>query len=161
LALLTYIQGRNTKDVNLLMSVENVRRISELRVEDENEFFARGRFRSLQVDFLLTANPLFQTVALRFAACHPFAEIQVPTATVEGIVLLKLYALPSLYRQFDWARIYIYEGDIKTLLALYDPDVQPLLDLLAPHLQPGDLGELKKLIAEARQSQARARHADA
>ena len=55
------------------------------------------------------------------------------------------------------ARIYIYESDIKTLLALYQPDVQPLLDLLTPHLAPGDLGELMKLIAEARHSQARIR----
>ena len=38
---------------------------------------------------------------------------------------------------------------------------QVLRDLLAPHLEPGDLGELTKLIVEARQSQARARNRNA
>ena len=67
--------------------------------------------------------------------------------TVEGLMVLKLYALPSLYRQFDWDRIYLYEGDIKLLLARYKPKMEPLFKLLEPHLLPTDLTELRKIIS--------------
>ena len=97
LAMLTYIKGRNTKDVDLLMSVGALEKLPELAVEDRNDFFARGKFKSVQVDLLLTINPLFKIVAERFATKHSFEELTVPTATVEGMILLKLFALPSLF----------------------------------------------------------------
>src|ERR1017187_8901881 len=37
LAMLTYIKGRNTKDVDLLMSVAALETLPELRIEDRNE----------------------------------------------------------------------------------------------------------------------------
>ncbi len=148
MAMLTYVQGRNTKDVDLLLSVEAMRQIPELQLQDQNDFFARGQFRSVQVDLLLTTNPLFKTVQERFATTHRFAELKVPAATVEGLVLLKLYALPSLYRQFDWDRIYIYESDIKRLLAHYRPELEPLFSILKDHVSAGEVRELRKLIAE-------------
>src|SRR2546430_7349033 len=55
IAMLTYVAGRNTKDVDLLMSLTAMRQISELKIEEEKDFFARGKFRSQQVNFLLTA----------------------------------------------------------------------------------------------------------
>src|SRR2546423_211367 len=57
LAMLTYVHGRNTKDVNLLLSVEALEKLPELKIEDRSNFFARGHFRSVQVDLLLTNNP--------------------------------------------------------------------------------------------------------
>jgi hypothetical protein len=151
MAMLTYVQGRNTKDVDLLLSVEAMRQIPELSIEDRNEFFARGHFRSVQVDLLLTVNPLFKTVQERFATTHRFAELEVPAVTVEGLVVLKLYALPSHYRQFDWDRIYIYESDIKRLLARYRPEMQSLFSLLQPHISNSEMRELRKLVDEERQ----------
>ena len=71
-------------------------KIPELKIEDRSDFFARGKFRSIQVDLLLTKNPLFKIVAEKFATRHSFDELTVPTATVEGMILLKLFALPSL-----------------------------------------------------------------
>ena len=151
LAMLTYVKGRNTKDVDLLMSVAALEKLPELKIEDRNDFFARGKFKSIQVDLMLTKNPLFKIVAEKFAARHPFEELSVPTATVEGMILLKLFALPSLYRQFDWERIHVYEGDVKTLLALHKPATEPLFALLAKHVQPTDLTELKKIVSEEQQ----------
>jgi hypothetical protein len=148
MAMLTYVQGRNTKDVDLLLSVEAMHQVPELQIEDQNDFFARGHFRSVQVDLLLTTNPLFKTVQERFATTHRFAELRVPAATVEGLVILKLYALPSLYRQFDWDRIYIYESDVKRLLAHYQPDLEPLFAILRDHVSSGEMRGLRKLIAE-------------
>jgi hypothetical protein len=156
MAMLTYVQGRNTKDVDLLMSVAALEQLPELTIEDRKDFFARGKFRSIQVDLLLTANPLFQIVLERFAAKHPFEELTVPTATVEGMMVLKLFALPSLYRQFDWGRIYVYESDIKLLLALHKPAMEPLFKLLEPYIPQTDLKELKKIIFEEQQRIAKA-----
>lgn len=151
LAMLTYVQGRNTKDVNLLMSVAALEQLPELTIEDRKDFFARGKFRSIQVDVLLTTNPLFKIVQERFATRHPFEELAVPTATVEGMIVLKLFALPSLYRQFDWERIYVYESDVKLLLALHKPAMEPLFKLLEPHISQTDLKELQKIIFEEQQ----------
>jgi hypothetical protein len=151
MAMLTYVKGRNTKDVDLLMSLESSHQIPELEIRGRQDFFARAQFRSLQVDLLFTFNPLFKTVAEKFATVHAFAELNVPAATVEGLIILKLYALPSLYRQFDWERIYIYESDIKTLLALHRPAMEPLFALLEPHLLSSDLIELKKIVSEEQQ----------
>jgi hypothetical protein len=156
LAMLTYVKGRNTKDVDLLMSVAALKQIPEIVLEDENDFLARGKFKSIQVDLLLTKNPLFKIVAEKFATKHPFAELEVPAATVEGMVLLKLFALPSLYRQFDWERIHVYEADIKTLLALHKPATEPLFALLEKHILPTDLKELKKIVSEEQQRIAKA-----
>jgi len=151
LVMLIYVKGRNTKDVDLLMSVAALEQLPELVIEDRNDFFARGKFKSIQVDLLLTKNPLFKIVAEKFATKHSFAELTVPTATVEGMILLKLFALPSLYRQLDWARIHAYEGDIKTLLALHKPAMEPLFALLEKHILPTDLKELKKIVSDEQQ----------
>jgi hypothetical protein len=147
LAMLTYVNGRNTKDVDLLMSVEASREIPELEIRDRQDFFGRARFRSVQVDLLFTSNPVFKMVAEKFATKHRFAELEIPTATVEGLMVLKLYALPSLYRQFDWDRIYLYESDITHLLARYKPQMEPLFKLLEPHLSPTDMTELRKIVS--------------
>jgi len=153
--MLTYVKGRNTKDVDLLMSVAALEQLPELKIEDRNNFFAHGKFRSIQVDLLLTKNPLFKIVTEKFATKHSFAELAVPTATVEGMILLKLFALPSLYRQFDWERIHVYESDVKTLLALHKPATKPLFALLEKHILSTDLKELRKIVSEEQQRVAR------
>ena len=38
-----------------------------------------------------------------------FAEQQIPCATVEGLILLKLSTVPSPYRQGNFARVGLYE----------------------------------------------------
>lgn len=157
LAMLTYVKGRNTKDVDLLMSVAALEKLPELKIEDRKDFFARGKFKSIQVYLLLTTNPLFKIVAEKFATTHQFREMKVPAATVEGMILLKLFALPSLYRQMDWERIHVYEGDIKTLLALHQPAMEPLFALLEKHILATDLKELKKIVSDEQQRVARAK----
>jgi hypothetical protein len=55
-------------------------------------------------------------VQRRYATIKPFRERDIPCATVAGLLLLKLYALPSLYRQGSFARVGLYENDIATLM---------------------------------------------
>ena len=148
LAMLTYVKGRNTKDVDLLLSLEASHKIPELEIRDRQDFFARARFRSVQVDLLFTFNPLFKTVAEKFATVHAFAELNVPAATVEGLIVLKLYALPSLYRQFQMDRAALYENDITMLMANHSPVLDPLIALATRDMEPGDKAELEKIISE-------------
>ncbi len=157
MAMLTYVKGRNTKDVDLLMSVAALEKLPELKIEDRNDLFARGKFKSIQVDLLLTSHPLFKLVEKRFVTKHPFQELAVPAATVEGIVVLKLFALPSLYRQMEMDRVAIYETDITMLLAHYSFDIEPLLVLVEEHVELGDKKELRKIATECKERAAKLR----
>lgn len=71
-----------------------------------------------------------------------------PTATPEGLVLLKLYALPSLYRQGLFGRVTVYEGDIASLMQRHRPAVEPLLQRLQTHLETGDMNELRGIVRD-------------
>jgi hypothetical protein len=62
-------------------------------------------------------------VAVRKPAVRARTTVQrfdITTATVEGLLLLKLYALPSLYREGNFARVGL--KTIATLLYYYQPD---------------------------------------
>ena len=69
-------------------------------------------------------------------------------ATVEGLVLLKLYALPSLYRQGDGQRIALYEADLTMLMERHRPNLEPLLSVIEPYVEPGQLHELRNIVAD-------------
>ena len=148
IAMLRYVAGRNTEDIDLLMSLPSLRRVPEISVEEQNEYFIRGHFRSVRVDVLLTANALFAEAQRSFATTHRFAELDVPTATPEGLILLKLYALPSLYRQGLFDRVSIYEGDIASLLQRHRCEIAPLLQRLHLHLEEGDRHELRVIVRD-------------
>src|SRR5215217_9503625 len=97
IALLQYVEGRNTEDIDLIMAVSALERLPELRLETRDADFVRSKFGDLRVDMLLTSNPLFEEVRKRYTTSKRFVEQEVPCATIEGLILLKLYALPSLY----------------------------------------------------------------
>src|ERR1017187_3442747 len=139
------------------MSVAALEQLPELAVEDRNDFFARGKFKSIQVDLLLTKNPLFKVVEARFVTKPRFEELTVPAATAEGLIVLKLFALPSLYRQMDLDRAAIYETDITMLLARHSPIIEPLLALAEKHVELGDKKELKKIVSECEERAAKLR----
>ncbi|MCI0395197.1 MAG: hypothetical protein L0332_03855 [Chloroflexi bacterium] len=150
-ALLKYIEGRNTEDIDLIMALSSLEKLPEIHVTSQDVFFARGEFENLQIDILLTQNPLFAKVQRHYTTTHYFVEQVIPTATVEGLLLLKLYALPSLYRQGNFAKVGIYENDIATLLHDYRPDTEPLLQELSRHLSQSDMKEIRDILAEIRQ----------
>jgi hypothetical protein len=155
IALLQYIEGRNTQDIDLIMAVSSLERLPEIRIVEQNEDFARGLFDGLQIDLLLTRNKLFDKVKRDYATTKPFVEQAIPCATVEGLLLLKMYALPSLYRQGSFARVGIYENDIATLMQLYQPALAPLFAELSQHLSATDLKAVREIVAEIEQRIAR------
>jgi hypothetical protein len=155
IALLLYIEGRNTEDIDLIMAAAALQQLPEVTILSQDADFARGIFDQLQIDFLLTRNPLFDTVRRQYVTRHPFAERTIPCATVEGLLLLKLYALPSLYRQGNFPRVGLYENDIATLMYQYRPQMEPLFAELAVHLSPTDLSEVRQIVTEIEQRIAR------
>lgn len=148
IALLQYVEGRNTEDIDLIMALSSLRQLPELEIETSDEDFARGHFRDLKVDVLLTRNPLFDEVRKRHTVKQRFVEQDIPCATVEGLVLLKLYALPSLYRDGNFTRVGLYENDIATLLQVHNPSLNPLIDKLASYLTESDLSQVKQIVKE-------------
>ena len=105
IALLQYVEGRNTEDIDLIMAVSALEKLPELTLETRDGDFARGKFGNLKVDVLLTSNPLFDEVRKRYTTSKRFVEQEILCVTVDGLILLKLYALPSLYRQGNFTRV--------------------------------------------------------
>lgn len=151
IALLQYVEGRNTEYIDLIMAVSALERLPELQVETREDDFARGKFGGLKVDVLLTSNPLFEDVRKRFTTMQRFVERDIPCATVEGLVLLKLYALPSLYRQGNFTRVGLYENDVATLLQAHNPPLAPLLEELSRYLNESDIAAIKQIVTEIQQ----------
>ncbi len=151
IALLQYVEGRNTEDIDLIMAVSSVEQMPELIVTTRDQDFARGKFGDLKVDVLLTSNPLFDHVRKSYTATRHFVEQDILCATVEGLILLKLYALPSLYRQGNFTRVGLYENDVATLLHAYSPPIERLLEELVPYLSESDIAQVKQIIHEIQQ----------
>lgn len=151
IALLQYVEGRNTEDIDLIMAVSALERLPELVVNTRDVDFARAKFGELRVDLLLTSNPLFDEVRKHFTTSKYFIDHAIPCATVEGLVLLKLYALPSLYRQGNFTRVGLTENDIATLIHIHKPAVGPILDILENYLSPTDMVQVRQIVDEIQQ----------
>ncbi|MBI1793772.1 MAG: hypothetical protein HYR70_06235 [Chloroflexi bacterium] len=148
IAILHYVEGRNTQDLDLLMAVSSLKKLPELKITSQDMYFARANYGELQIDILLTQNPLFKKVHKEHSKVQKFLDRNIPLATVEGLLLLKLYALPSLYRQGNFARVGIYENDIATLLHYYQPDMAALLDEISKYVNETDFEEIKGVVSD-------------
>ena len=148
IALLTYIEGRNTQDIDLIMALPSLTKLPEIKLESQDMYFARGKFGELQIDILLTKNPLFAKVEKSYTTTKQFMDRTIRCATVEGLLLLKLFALPSLYRQGSFERVGIYGNDIATLIYAFKPKMEPLFSELGKHLNENDMAEVRRIIAD-------------
>ena len=148
IALLTYVEGRNTQDIDLIMALPSLAKLPEIKITSQGMYFARGNFGELQIDILLTKNPLFEKVAKQYSAEKQFLDRKIRCATVEGLLLLKLFALPSLYRQGSFERVGIYENDIATLIHAFNPDMKSLMRELNEHLNETDMTEARSILVD-------------
>jgi hypothetical protein len=155
IALLQYVDGRNTEVIDLIMAAPGLDLLPEIEITDRNNYFATGMFDDLRIDLLLTENPLFATVQRSYTTVRAFAGETVPCATVEGLILLKLYALPALYRSGDFARIGLYENDVATLYNAYRPALEPLVVELRRHLNASDFNEVQGIMVDIQRRIAR------
>jgi len=150
IAMRVHFAGRNTQDIDLFVPAESLARLPEIRVVDQNDTFARGEFGGLKIDFLLTSQPLFDIVRRDHARRERFVERDIVCATVEGLLLLKLFALPSLYRQGKFARVEDYEHDIAALIRERHPDTERIFQELSRHMPASDLAEVDDIVAGIR-----------
>lgn len=148
IAILHYVEGRNTQDLDLLMAVSSLDKLPELKILSQDMYFVRANYKELQIDILLTRNPLFEKVHNDYSKVERFLDRKIPLGTVEGLLLLKLYSLPSLYRQGNFARVGIYENDIATLLHDYQPDISSLLKELSNYVNDDDFTEIKNVVSD-------------
>src|SRR5687768_1810032 len=148
IALLTYVEGRNTQDIDLIMGLPSLAKLPEINIESQDMYFARGKFGELQIDILLRKNSLFAKVERDYTTTKQFLDREIRCATVEGLLLLKLFALPSLYRQGSFERVGIYENDIATLMYVFKPKMEPLFEELSKHLNKTDIAEARKIVAD-------------
>ena len=150
LALLQYVDVRNTRDINLILATEDLPRLPGFVLREKNEWFATGDCGPLRVDLLLTANPFFAEVATKHSGPRRFLDTTLHCCTPEGIILLKLYALPSLYRQGSITRADLYETDILQLLRLDTVTDDSLIAQLRPHVSDTDLKALAAVLTDIR-----------
>ena len=150
LALLQYVDVRNTRDIDLILATEDLPRLPGFVLREKNEWFATGDCGPLRVDLLLTANPFFAEVATKHSRPRRFLDTTLHCATPEGIILLKLYALPSLYRQGSVTRADLYETDILQLLRIDSIADDTLLAQLRPHVSETDLNALSGVLTDIR-----------
>jgi hypothetical protein len=148
IALLTYVEGRNTQDIDLIMTLPSLSKLPEIKIESQDMYFARGNYGELQIDVLLTKNPLFARVADKYTTTKQFMDREIRCATVEGLILLKLFALPSLYRQGSFERVGIYENDVAALIHAFNPELPPLIAELDNHLNKTDMNEARQILAD-------------
>lgn len=47
-ALLTYLEGRNTQDIDLIMALSSLEQLPEITVRNRDIYFARGEYEGLQ-----------------------------------------------------------------------------------------------------------------
>ena len=151
LALLQYVDGRNTRDIDLILAVQDLPRLPGFVLREKNEWFGTGDCGPLRVDLLFTANPLFAEVAKLHSQPRRFLDATLNCATPEGIILLKLFALPSLYRQGSIPRADLYETDILQLLRVDPVTDDALLSQLQPHVSDTDLKALADVLRDLRQ----------
>jgi hypothetical protein len=150
-ALLQYIQGRNTEDIDLVLNVTALKKLPEITITSKDIYFARGMYQELQIDFLLTENPLFAYVQKNHVIEQPFFERNIRSATVRGLILRKLYALPSLYRQGDFARVGLYENDVATLMFYHAPPMEDIIAELGTFVSQPDRDAIQEIVADLQQ----------
>ena len=149
-AMLSYVEVRNTQDVDLIIEPKDLQKLDwQATIHDRD--FGKANYHGLRVDLLLTTNPLFAAVSQHQRTEISFDGHPVSCATREGMLLLKLYALPSLYRQGNLVRAALYEADIFGLQQGATIDDEQLLATLSDHLVAHDIDELRKILREQRE----------
>lgn len=157
LAVLQHVASRNTHGIDLIIAVEDMDRLPDFVLRERNDWSATGDCGPLRVDLLFTANPLFARIAREHAEERDFVGARLRCAMPEGIILLKLFTLPSLYRQGQSDRAALYETDILLLLRHHPLEDPVLLAQLEPHLIPSDIRALQQVLTEIRAGIANAR----
>lgn len=155
IAMLTYVEGRNTEDIDLIMRRPDLLALEQMVIAEENRDFVRANYQGLQVDVLLTQNALFEQVPQNYRTEIQWGDRRIPCVTPEGLVILKFYALPSLYRQGKFDRAALYETDILQLAYNYSVALDSAIAVVDPHLIASDRSEIREIARDIEQRRQR------
>jgi len=150
LAMRVYVSARNTEVIDLIFAASDLSRLPGVDLVEQTDWFVAARYGPLKVDFLLTRNDLFDEVRQGHSEEHHFQGNSLQCATPLGLIALKLYALPSLYRQGQIDRADLCETDITMLLRAYPHDDATIMKILSPHLADHDIYAIGQVLAEIR-----------
>lgn len=149
IAYLAYIQDRNTKDLDVLISVAELEKIiNRVEIISKDENFTNATFEGMRVDFLKTTNALFDYVKKHETTGYKFAEGEYPIATLNGLVLMRFDAIVDLYQKGNFNKIIFYERDLQILTLNYEIDWERVWKISQKFFTDGQIGEFKKMVAE-------------
>ncbi len=143
IALLGYVELRNTKDFDIIIDRQDYLKLKPFLqiLEEQRDFANCVTADKLRVDLLFADNPIFRYVKHGFEQNLDFQQGSFPTATPDGLVLMKLYALSDLtlnYQVFGkktvLAKIRLYQSDVTILNDMYEIDFDKILRLLKRQL---------------------------
>ena len=157
IALLSYMQDRNTQDLDLIISKSDFAKISPVLnvLESDDNFANCETLDGLKVDFLFTDNAIFNYVKKVFCQKRIYQEGSFFIATVEGLVLMKLYAWADLYLngklfndKYFLTKSLRYKNDIEVLLLNYEVNLIPLKNILKKNLEASKFELVENLIKD-------------
>ncbi len=76
--MLHYVEGRNTEDLDILMSVGDLASLPELQISLEDNDFVRANYNNLRIDVLLDRNQFFQKIRREYACNEVFLISRLP-----------------------------------------------------------------------------------
>lgn len=158
LAMLQHVDGRSTRNIDLIVALDDLDKLSGFRSDQREDWFTTGTVGSLRVHLWHTALPFFATVMHNHAETRRLLNVPIRCATLEGLVLLKLFTLPSLYRQGKVQRAALYETDILQLLLHQPRDPEGILLQLQAHMPASDIKALGKILHEIQQRATHQHH---
>ncbi len=149
IAYLAYIQDRNTKDLDILISVKELNKLLPfVEVGSQDADFANAMFEGLKIDFLKTSNNLFKYVKKNQTIKFEFVEGTFPIATVEGLILMRFDAIIDLYQKGNFNKVLRYESDLQFLTINYDIDWENIFAVAEEFFTKGQIREFKKMVAD-------------
>ena len=149
IAYLAYIQDRNTKDLDILISVKELEKIIDyVEVINKDENFTNAEFQGMRVDFLKTSNALFDYVKNHETTTYQFVEGEYPIATLEGLILMRFDAIIDLYQKGNFNKALRYKSDLQFLTRNYDIDWGNVWKISQGFFTAGQIKEFRKMVTD-------------
>ncbi len=149
---------RPTNDFDFIISKRDIDQLPELIKESSDRNFGRYSYEGTRIDALYRGNPIFEYV---MSHCLDSALIDgknIVRASPEDIILLKLYALPSLYQQGQQRKAMTYENDISGLLMQPENiNFDGLLKVLSGELLASQINKLRNIVEDCQRRANRQR----
>ncbi len=149
IAYLAYIQDRNTKDLDILISVTELEKIIDyVEITNKDVNFTNAVFEGMRIDFLKTSNSLFDYVKKHETTEYNFTEGLYPIATINGLILMRFDAIVDLYQKGKFEKIPRYELDLLYLTRNFPVDWEHIWKISQKFFTEGQISEFKKMVAD-------------